>query len=105
MVLALGCAWTARHAESAVATERPETLTVARGERVFKSQCLRCHASGDMATADGLQEGALPDFLIRLQVRRGLGAMPAFPARTLADADLDDLVAYLMAMRQKRLSQ
>jgi mono/diheme cytochrome c family protein len=37
--------------------------------------------------------------LIRFQVRHGLGAMPAFSEKEIGDRELDDLVAYLKALR------
>ncbi|MBC7544615.1 MAG: cytochrome c [Candidatus Sericytochromatia bacterium] len=83
----------------------PAALSVARGERVFKTQCLRCHPSGEAGAATNGHDEALPAFLIRLQVRRGLGKMPAFPPQALAEADLDDLVAHLMALRQLQAPQ
>jgi mono/diheme cytochrome c family protein len=37
--------------------------------------------------------------MIRLQVRAGFGAMPAFPTSRISDRELDDMVAYVMALR------
>jgi hypothetical protein len=41
----------------------------------------------------------LPGFLIRFQVRHGMGAMPSFSDAKIPDDELDDLVAYVRARR------
>ncbi len=41
----------------------------------------------------------LPEFLIKLQVRRGFGAMPAFSEETIDDSELESLAAYLSRLR------
>jgi mono/diheme cytochrome c family protein len=43
----------------------------------------------------------LPGGLIEFQVRNGLGVMPAFSEEQIGDAELDALVAYLMALKRK----
>jgi hypothetical protein len=35
-----------------------------------------------------------------VQVRHGLGTMPAFSEREISDGELDDLVAYVKALRK-----
>lgn len=73
---------------------------LARGQQVFMAHCHQCHPGGEAGLAPALNDKPLPGFLVRLQVRAGLGAMPAFSAREISDADLDDLVAYLRALRR-----
>lgn len=73
-----------------------------RGQSVFMQHCNACHVGGAGALAPGINDKPLPAFLMRFQVRRGLGAMPAFPGEKISDAELDDLIAYLRALRQAR---
>jgi mono/diheme cytochrome c family protein len=75
--------------------------SVARGELVFMAQCQSCHPGGEAGLGPALNNRALPAFAIRYQVRRGLGAMPAFSRAELPEADLDALIAYLKALRAR----
>ena len=72
---------------------------VARGRIVYAHYCHRCHPGGEAGLGPSLNEKPLPEFLIRFQVRHGLGAMPAFSERTIDAADLDRLVTYMKARR------
>jgi mono/diheme cytochrome c family protein len=72
---------------------------VARGERVFMAHCHECHPGGEAGLGPALNNKPLPGFLVRYQVRHGLGAMPAFPPGEIDDGDLDALVVYLRARR------
>jgi mono/diheme cytochrome c family protein len=72
------------------------------GEAVFMRFCNGCHPSGLGGLGPGLINKPLPGFAIRLQVRRGFGAMPSFSERVIPDDDLDALLAYLHAMRRDR---
>jgi mono/diheme cytochrome c family protein len=81
----------------------PATLSpaAARGEQVFMRNCHECHPKGEGGLAPSINDKPLPDFLIRLQVRRGLGVMPEFGPDQMSDAELDDLIAYLNALRRQ----
>ena len=72
-----------------------------RGEQVFMRNCHACHPKGEGGLAPSINDKPLPDFLIRLQVRRGLGAMPQFGPKEIGDAELDGLIAYLKALRRQ----
>jgi mono/diheme cytochrome c family protein len=74
------------------------------GERVFMAQCQQCHPGGAAGLGPAINNKPLPAFLIRYQVRRGLGAMPEFDEAVISDADLDALVAYLQELRRQRAS-
>jgi mono/diheme cytochrome c family protein len=68
---------------------------LAEGQRSFARHCHQCHP--------GAQAGLGPSItpspaIIRLQVRFGLGAMPAFSHDRLPDAELDALIAYLVEL-------
>lgn len=77
-----------------------KTAAEEHGRQVFMDNCYQCHTGGEGAVGPGINNKALPGFLIRMQVRNGLGAMPAFPADRISARDLDDLVAYLKAARR-----
>lgn len=89
----------ARRSEPLVGAWRPPSPESARGERIFMAHCHTCHPGGETGLGPSLNDKPLPGFLVRLQVRNGLGAMPAFSAHELPNADLDALLAYLRARR------
>jgi mono/diheme cytochrome c family protein len=63
-------------------------------------QCSQCHPGGEAVLGPAINNKPLPAFLIRFQVRHGLGAMPAFSEERVTDSDLTDVIAYLKALRQ-----
>lgn len=69
------------------------------GERVFERYCHQCHPGGAGGLAPSLNNKPAPGWLIRFQVRQGMGAMPAFPVERIGDDELDALVAYVVALR------
>ena len=73
---------------------------VATGQRVFARHCYECHPGGAAGLGPAINNKPLPGALIKTQVREGLGAMPAFDAGHISDADLEKLVAYLQALRK-----
>jgi mono/diheme cytochrome c family protein len=74
---------------------------VARGERVFAHACHACHPHALTGLGPGIIDKPIPGWLVRLQVRVGLGVMPAFSSDEIDDEDLDALVAYLDALRRR----
>lgn len=73
-----------------------------RGQRVFHEFCHQCHPSGAGGLGPGINDKPLPKAAITLQVRKGLGDMPAFSSEVLSSAELDAIVAYLSALRASR---
>jgi mono/diheme cytochrome c family protein len=71
------------------------------GERVFMEHCHQCHPGGAAGLGPALNNKPLPAFLMRMQVRRGLGAMPEFDEQMISDAELDALVTYLQELRRQ----
>ena len=95
----VGCG-SARRGEPLVGPVPITSPAVVRGQQVFMADCHQCHPGGEAGLGPAINYKPLPGFLIRLQVRNGLGAMPAFPSQELSPGDLDALIAYLKALRQ-----
>lgn len=94
-----GCG-TARRAEP---TQPPLVLADERlveGRQVFNRFCHACHPGGEAGLAPSLNEKPLPGFIIRFQVRNGLGAMPSFGRDLISEDELDAVVAYLVTLRR-----
>lgn len=72
-----------------------KSAAAVKGQEIFMRNCNRCHPDGMGGTGPAIVNKPLPGFLIRFQVRNGLGAMPSFKNQQLAKADLNNLVKYL----------
>jgi hypothetical protein len=70
------------------------------GRRLFLEHCNHCHPSGHAGLAPALNNKPLPAAAIRMQVRRGLGAMPSFSDQDLPDPQLNALAEYVVALRK-----
>src|SRR5687767_2504462 len=68
---------------------------VARGRVGFMQHCQRCHPGGEGGLGPALNDKPAPGFLIKTQVRLGLGKMPGFSEEELPSDQLDDIVTYL----------
>ena len=60
----------------------------------------QCHPEGGGGLGPSLNNKHLPKFVIKTQVRLGLGVMPAFVIQRLSPDQLDDLADYLIALRR-----
>jgi mono/diheme cytochrome c family protein len=65
------------------------------GKKVFNDNCHRCHPNGMGGLGPSIVDKPLPGFLIRFQVRAGLGTMPHFDKDRLPKEDLDKLITYI----------
>jgi mono/diheme cytochrome c family protein len=72
---------------------------VAHGQRIFMAVCHQCHPGGENGLGPALNDKPIPEFVIRYQVRHGLGAMPAFSEEQISEKDLDHVIAYLKRLR------
>lgn len=77
-----------------------ESESLRTGERVFMRYCNGCHPGGRAGVGFALNNKPLPAFLIRFQVRHGLGVMPAFSADVISDDELRALARYVIALRR-----
>jgi mono/diheme cytochrome c family protein len=103
---ALTVAWLESSCGSA---RRPEPLKgsvkitdpkVSLGRVVFMEKCQRCHPGGEAGLGPALNDKPLPPFLMKTQIRVGLGAMPSFSRAEISDDGVDAVIAYLKAIRR-----
>ena len=74
--------------------------SVLNGEKVFATHCYQCHPGGEGGLGPGLNDKPAPVWLMKTQVRVGLGTMPSFKDHQISDKELNDLMAYIVALRK-----
>lgn len=100
-VLLVGSACgTSRRGAPLVGEHRPPTDEIALGQRMFDAECSQCHPGGAEGLGPALNNKPLPRWLIRFQVRNGLGDMPAFSSDEISGAELDAITRYLVWLRR-----
>lgn len=102
VLLIVGACATARHTEPIAPELRFSDATLQRGERVFAQQCHMCHPHGQGGLGPAIVNKPLPAFLMKFQVRHGLGTMPSFKPDKIPPEDLDALIAYIKAVRANK---
>ncbi|MGE5680960.1 MAG: c-type cytochrome [Bacillota bacterium] len=61
-----------------------------------------CHPQGESGLGPALNnKGYVPSFVIKFQIRNGLGVMPSFSKERISPEELDNLIEYLKALRNK----
>jgi mono/diheme cytochrome c family protein len=98
LLAAAGCG-SARRGSSVAGTFSLRDPELERGAIAFMANCHKCHPGGEAGLGPAINDKPLPRFLMRLQVRKGLGAMPSFSERQISDGQLDDLLGYLVELR------
>lgn len=81
---------------------RASSEEVRRGEVAFMQNCHQCHPHGGAGLGPAINNKPLPKWLIRTQIRQGLGAMPAFDQHRVSDDDARAIAEYLKALRSLR---
>lgn len=71
------------------------------GQVLFHKFCHQCHPNGEAGLGPAINNKPAPLAMIRLQVRGGLGAMPAFPEKLLPDRELEALLTFVDAQRDQ----
>jgi mono/diheme cytochrome c family protein len=94
-------ACSARRDEPLAGPVRSSEPRVRVGEQVFAWNCYECHPGGRGSVGFAINNKPLPGPMIKTQVRVGAGEMPSFSKEQISDAELDDVVKYLMALRKK----
>jgi mono/diheme cytochrome c family protein len=100
LTLAGSVACSATHNSQPVASAPSLTAEQHRGRVLFHKFCHQCHPHGEAGLGPGINSNPAPMAAFRLQVRSGLGAMPAFPDALIADRDLDQLLAFVDFQRE-----
>jgi mono/diheme cytochrome c family protein len=100
LALATACG-TARRSEPLTGAHRFDDVVIIRGEQVFALHCSQCHPGGEAGLGPSINDKPLPTWLIRFQVRNGLGVMPAFSNEQISPEDLDALILYLKELRRQ----
>ena len=77
-----------------------DSLAVGNGQKIFMRECHQCHPGGEAGLGPAINNKPLPGFMIRLQVRNGIGAMPAFSQSEISAKEMDDLLEFLGALRR-----
>ena len=78
----------------------PEDLQ--RGKVLFEEYCATCHPNGMTGVGLAIVNKPLPEFLIKFQIRNGVGVMPAFGEDELTDEEVDNIAEYLVYLRKGR---
>jgi mono/diheme cytochrome c family protein len=99
-VMVLHACGSARRGEPLHEPVRLESDEQRRGEQVFFRFCHQCHPVGEAGLGPAINDKPVPHAMIKLQVRQGLGKMPAFSDQQIPGPDLDALVAYLDALKR-----
>ncbi|WP_224995830.1 cytochrome c [Cesiribacter sp. SM1] len=73
---------------------------VLQGKVLYDRYCNTCHPGGSSGLGPALNNKPLPGFLIRYQIRHGLGVMPAFSKEVIPPEDSKKIVAYMKAVRK-----
>lgn len=100
VLVALSACGTARRGEPIAGPMRLDDPSVQRGKLLFDTHCYKCHAQGEGGMAPAINDKPLPRFLMRFQTRHGLGTMPSFSDKEIGDRELEDILNYIVALRQ-----
>lgn len=100
LAASLAACGTAKRDEPEAGPFVPKNAAERNGQLVFDRECSKCHTGGEAALGPGINDKPLPEFLMRTQVRVGIGAMPGFTEQEISDKELDELMAYMLALRK-----
>ena len=100
-LLAGGCGSVRRGEPISGPLDRSDAQTQ-RGHLVFQRHCHQCHPGGEGGLGPGLNDKPAPVWLMKTQVRQGLGTMPSFSDNQISDQALDDLMSYVIALRKDK---
>lgn len=78
-----------------------ETEALKNGRKHFDHHCATCHPGGMSGLGPAIINKPLPEFLIRFQIRNGIGVMPAFKEDVLTDEEVENIAEYLVYLRKK----
>lgn len=70
------------------------------GRVVYMQDCYKCHPGGEAGIGPSLNNRRFTTALMRMRIRRGGERMPAFDRSKISDKQMDELMAYLSALRR-----
>jgi mono/diheme cytochrome c family protein len=82
-----------------------EGSKAAKGMIIYNKNCQPCHPNGETGIGPSLNNKPVPGFLIRRQIRFGLGAMPPFNKSQISETEMSQLLTYIKAFRKKKPSK
>lgn len=77
------------------------TEELENGRVLFNQNCATCHPEGMSGLGPAIINKPLPKFLIRFQIRNGMGVMPKFDEDVLTDKQVEHIAEYLVYLRKK----
>lgn len=77
-----------------------EEQELKNGQVLFNGHCNSCHPGGSSGLGPAINNKLLPKFLMRFQMRHGLGVMPAFKEEALTDEEVKNIAKYLVHLRK-----
>lgn len=101
LLFVLACG-TAKRGEPHYAPVPVSEPALAAGEVVYNQYCQKCHPGGEAGLGPALNNKPAPGIAMRLQIRQGLGAMPAFKKSTISEEEMDNLIYYLKTLRKAK---
>lgn len=104
VLVSIGCR-SVRRGEPVGRSPRLTSVAEKRGHVLYQVHCHRCHPGGEGGLGPALNDKPLPVFLMKVQVRAGLGAMPGFGSDRISEEEMDDLMAYVIALRKAPAQQ
>jgi mono/diheme cytochrome c family protein len=75
--------------------------SVERGRRAVEQNWYKCHTQGEGGMGPVINDKPLPRFLMRFQIRHGLGTMLAFSPERISDQEVEDILNYLVELRRR----
>lgn len=100
ILLTIGCSTTQKQPASEPVAMETEELR--NGRIVFNQYCNSCHPEGSSGLGPSIINKPLPKFLMRFQIRHGIGVMPAFKDDVLEDQEVKNIARYLVHLRKER---
>jgi mono/diheme cytochrome c family protein len=100
VILAIAACGKTQRGEPKAPELRPQTAEVARGGQLFRKFCYQCHPNGAGGLGPAINDKPLPELAIRTQIRKGVGAMPAFDDSWLTDDEVASIAHYVHELRR-----
>lgn len=76
------------------------TEELKNGRILFSQHCTTCHPEGMAGVGPAIINKPLPEFLMRFQIRHGVGLMPDFDEDVLTDEQVEHIAEYLVYLRK-----